>query len=147
MMSPGTTWKARGKRPVYQSQLLNSCYSGPDELTLEVTIHFKTTIAKPLCNQETPGQHPLKQTTKLSTILRGCDFRLVFMLAKKPKKSREITYAIHRNNSREQTNSNTGNKAASDHHWNVPRTTLKSTTENRNASTNENGLPTAQFVW
>jgi len=76
-MSPGMTWKARGKRPVNQSQLLKSYYLGPVELTLKVTFHFETAIPKPLCNQETPGQHPLKQTTELSTILRGCDLRLV----------------------------------------------------------------------
>jgi hypothetical protein len=68
------------------------------ELTLEVTIHFETTIAKPLRNQETPGQHPLKQTTVLSTILRGCDFRLVFLLAK----SQEIKRNDLRNTSEQQ---------------------------------------------
>jgi hypothetical protein len=45
-------------------------------LTLEVTVHLKAPVAKPLCNKEAPRQHPLKQTTELSTVLRRGDFGL-----------------------------------------------------------------------
>jgi len=75
MTSPGTTWKARGKRPVPQiSYFLRPIMRAT--LTLEVTVHLKAPVAKPLCNKEAPRQHPLKQTTELSTVLRRGDFGL-----------------------------------------------------------------------
>jgi len=128
MMSPGMTWKDRGKRPapIISALLVHII---PTVLTLEITLDLEASIAEPLGDQEAPGQHPLKQATELSTILGSRDFG-----------------TIHGNNSREEADGNTSNEPTRDHHWDVLGATLKSTAKDRNESTNEDCSATSKLV-
>ena len=88
-----------------------------------------TSIAKPLGNEETPTQHPLKETGEHTTVL---GFRKLC--------------SIQWNGGRELANCDTANEAADDEHSHVDGTSLESAAEDRNESSDQYGPAATQLV-
>lgn len=100
-----------------------------ESLTLKIGIRERTSISKPLGNEEPPTQHPLQQARQHTTMLCFCDFS-----------------CVHRNSRRQNSNRNTSNESSNYEHGHIDSTGLESTTESSDQSTKSDGFLSAQSV-